>query len=220
MRYVRGQIRTVAQFGFSLAVALVLASPVRADPEPMLRHLALDLNTVPLSVTPINGDDSNRRILGDSRKFSLAPEKVSGFRSKTNWSRRDAERWSRSGWDLVIAHHPDGSWIRVHIGKLSRKGMPGVLALAARYARSFLVGYELDEIVNEVSLETYRGTAIYCGRIRDSHYRHSCSLAHVVLHGKETIRFYALIAAVKPEERDSLLHEVESILTSLQLHEP
>jgi len=208
------------QFGFLLAVALVLVSPVRAEPEPMLRRLAVELNSVPLSVTLIDEDDAHRRILDDSRKFSLAPAKAPGFRSKTNWSRRDAELWSRSGWDLVIAHHPEGSWIRAHIGKMSHKGMPGILAIAAPYARGFIVEYELDEIVSEVSLETYRGTTIYCGRIRDSLYRHSCSLAHVVLHGEETIRFYALIAAVKREERNSLLHEVESILKSLQLHEP
>jgi hypothetical protein len=212
-------------FGF---LALALLAPTWAAADSTLRSLLLDLNSRPLYVTKPNEGETSVRIMSDSGSFSLLPsERHRSFSrqrhrsfSRQHWVRRDPAISSASVFDLLLTHHPDGSWIWAHIGSRSPAGMPGVLAAVSPYVRSFVIEYDLDEAISEVSLETYRGTAIYCGRIPSTHHRSSCSLGHVVLHGRETIRFYALIVANRPSQRDALLREFFSLLASIELHEP
>jgi hypothetical protein len=202
------------------SVALVLVAPAWAAADSTLRSLFLDLNSRPLYVTKPNEDEARVRITSDSGRFSLFPSKQHRYFSSQHWVRRDPiDSWA-SVFDLLLTHRPDGSWMWAHIGKKSPAGMPGVLAVVSPYVRSFVINYDPDEVVSEVSLETYRGSVVYCGRIPKTHHRSSCSLGHVVLHGRETIRFYALIVANRPNQRDELLQEFVSLLASLELHEP
>jgi hypothetical protein len=210
------------------SLALALLAPTWAAADSTLRSLVLDLNSRPLYVTKPNEGETSVRIMSDSGSFSLLPsERHRSFSrqrhrsfSRQHWVRRDPAISSASVFDLLLTHRPDGSWIWAHIGSKSPAGMPGVLAAVSPYVRSFVIEYDLDEAISEVSLETYRGTAIYCGRIPNTHYRSSCSLGHVVLHGRETIRFYALIVANRPSQRDALLQEFLSVLASIELNEP
>jgi hypothetical protein len=202
------------------SLALALLAPTWAAADSTLRSLALDLNSRPLYVTKPDEGEASVRIMSDSGSFSLLPSERHGPFSIQHWIRRDPAISAASVFDLLLKHHPDASWIWAHIGKRSSAGMPGVLAAISPYVRSFVIEYDLDEAVNEVSLETYRGTAIYCGRVPNTHHRSSCSLGHVVLHGRETIRFYALLVANKPSQRDALLREFFSVLASIELHEP
>ena len=205
---------------FALVAALALAAPAWSSADSTQRELLLDLNSRPLSVTEPNETEAIVRIKSDSGKFSLLLPLVqhSSFFGR-HWGGSDLARFP-SVFDLMLKHSPDGSWIWAHMGEKSPDGMPGVLAAATSYIRSFVVNYDPDEVVSEVSLETYRGSALYCGRIRDTHYKSSCGLAHVVLHGRETIRFYALIVANKRSQRDALLREFITLLESIELHEP
>lgn len=202
------------------SVALALVAPAWAVADSTLRSLFLDLNSRPLYVTKPNEDEASVRIMSDSGSFSLLPSDRHGTFSRQHWVRRDAAISWASVFDLLITHRPEGSWIWAHIGRKSPDGMPGVLAVVSPYVRSFVIEYDLDEVVSEVSLETYRGSVIYCGRIPNTHNRSSCSLGHVVLHGQKTIRFYALIVANRPSQRDAILREFVSLLASLELHEP
>ena len=203
--------------------ALALAAPASAPADATQRSLLMRLNSRPLSVTNPDETEAKVRFTGDSGTFSLLhpPSVKHRSFSRRHWVRKDTAN-SSSVFDLLLKHNPDAdsSSLWVHIGKKSSAGMPGVLAAASQYIRSFVINYDLDEVVSEVSLETYRGSVIYCGRIPDTHYESSCSLAHVVLHGQETIRFYALIVAYTPSERDELLREFISVLESIELHEP
>ncbi len=204
-------------FGF---LALALLAPTWAAADSTLRSLLLDLNSRPLYVTKPNEGETSVRIMSDYGSFSLLPSERHGPFSIQHWIRRDPAISAASVFDLLLAHRPDGSWIWAHIGSKSPAGMPGVLAAISPYVRSFVIEYDLDEVISEVSLETYRGSVIYCGRIPNTHHRSSCSLGHVVLHGRETIRFYALIVANRPSQRDALLREFLSVLASIELHEP
>jgi hypothetical protein len=202
------------------SLVLALVAPASAAADSTLRSLLLDLNSRPLYVTKPNEDEARVRITSDSGSFSLFPSTQHRSFSRQHWVRRDPAISLASVFDLLMTHRPDGSWIWAHIGKKSPAGMPGVLAVVSPYVRSLVINYDPDEVVSEVSLETYRGSVIYCGRIPNTHYRSSCSLGHVVLHGRETIRFYALIVANRPSRRDALLQEFLSVLASIELHEP
>ena len=202
-----------------VSLALALVAPAWGAADLPLRDLLLDLNSRPLYVTKPNEGETSVRIMSDSGSFSLLPSERHRSFSIQHCVRRDpAISWA-SVFDLLLMHHPDGSWIWAHIGSKSPAGMPGVLAVVSPYVRSFVIEYDLDEVISEVSLETYRGTEIYCGRIPNTHHRSSCSLGHVVLHGRETIRFYALIVANRPSQRDAILREFVSLLASIELHE-
>ena len=202
------------------SLALALLAPTWATADSTLRSLLLDLNSRPLYVTKPDEGEASARIMSDSGSFSLLLSDRHRTFSRQHWVRRDAAISWASVFDLLITHLPEGSWIWAHIGRKSPDGMPGVLAVVSPYVRSFVIEYDLDEVVSEVSLETYRGSVIYCGRIPNTHHRSSCSLGHVVLHGRDTIRFYALIVANRPSRRDAILREFVSLLASLELHEP
>jgi hypothetical protein len=203
------------------SLALALLAPTWAAADSTLRSLLLDLNSRPLYVTKPNEAEASVRIMSDSGSFSLLlPSGRHRTFSTQHWVRRDPTISWASVFDLLITHRPDGSWIWAHIGRKSPGGMPGVLAVVSPYVRSFVIEYDLDEVVSEVSLETYRGSVLYCGRIPNTLHRSSCSLGHVVLHGRETIRFYALIVANRPSRRDELLREFLSVLASIELHDP
>lgn len=183
-------------------------------------HGLFDLLSKPLPITDLHEDSYGIRIVSDSGKFSVMLPKPRGHLVDSHCMQRDPAPGSRSAYDLQLRHSPEGSWIRAHIGKRSNAGMPGILKLASVYARGLIVDYRSSEVVSDVSLRTYRGSVIYCGRVRNSHYQSSCSFAHVVLHGTETIRFYGLIAARTSQRRDRILQESISVLSSLELHEP
>jgi hypothetical protein len=200
--------------------ALALIGPVRAAADPALRSLLVDLNARPLDVTKPDEDQALRRITSDSGSFSMLPSAGHSSYSRQHWLRRDPVDSWRSVFDLLLTHLPEGSWIWAHIGSRSGDGIPGVLGVITPYVRSFIIEYDPNEVISEVSLETYRGSVIYCGRIPDTHYRSSCSLGHVVLHGSTTIRFFVLIVANRPSQRDALLREFVSMLASIELHEP
>jgi hypothetical protein len=209
--------RFVLIFG---SLALALLAPTWATADSTLRSLLLDLNSRPLYVTKPDEGEASVRIMSDSGSFSLLPSGHHRPFSRERWVRRAPELSRASVFDLLVMHAPEGSWIWAHIGGKSPDGMPGVLAVVSPYVRSFVIEYDLDEVVSEVSLETYRGSVIYCGRVPNTHNRSSCSLGHVVLHGQKTIRFYALIVANRPSQRDAILREFVSLLASIELHEP
>jgi hypothetical protein len=204
----------------ALALALALVAPAWGAADLPLRDLLIDLNSRPLYVTKLDENEARFRITSDSGSFSLFPSEGRRSFSNRGWVQRDPAKPWASVFDLLLMHRPEGSWIWAHIGSKSPMGMPGVLAVVSPYVRSFVIDYDPEEVVSEVSLETYRGTVIYCGRIPNTHNRSSCSLGHVVLHGTKTIRFYALIVANRPSQRDALLREFVSVLASIELHDP
>jgi hypothetical protein len=122
-----------------------------------------------------------------------------------------------NGFELKVDHAPDGSWIKGHTTGLPRAGIESALRAEAAYAKE-LVDFDPDAFVSDVSLETYRASALYCGKLRGSSVDDVCSLVHVVVHDGSMLRFHSLIIGENPGHRDALVKDFAEVLGGLVVH--
>jgi hypothetical protein len=207
--------------------ALLLVSSQSAGSEVNRAALLQELNLTSATQSPIEAPPKGKvRIVGNSKQFSLLvpdpaflttarPSSPIGIGSR--WNTLNNANPSYTAFDLDLSHFPEGSWIKGRVGRRSRDGMRGALRAEAAYAKQ-LIDYSPDEVVVDVSLDTYRASALYCGRLRGSTPRHCCSLVHVVLHGSQTVRLHSLIVASTPIQRDAVLREFARVMGTLALH--
>ncbi len=152
-----------------------------------------------------------KRTLSGSGKFSL---NVPAY----TWRQRSQTHRLHSGFGLLLEEPKTGMWLRGRIGPRTSSGIGGVLAHENAYAK-MLIDFRPENAEAEVSLETYRGSAIFCGSLKWRKLRPACSLVFVALHGRETVRFHGLVQSKDPAEIGAMLEEMASLLSTLQLHE-
>ena len=121
--------------------------------------------------------------------------------------------------DLAVYHRGGGAWVKGRLARRSNRGVEGALIDEARHAK-YLLDYDPDEVEVNLSTETYRGSALYCGRLRQGKARRACSLVAVVLHGRQMVRLHSLVDAATPSQRQKLLAEIEGAFASLRLTTP
>ena len=148
--------------------------------------------------------------MSGSGKFSL---NVPSY----TWRQRSQTNRLHSGFGLLLEGPKTGMWLRGRIGPRTSSGIGGVLAHENSYAK-MLIDFRPENAEAEVSLETYRGSAIFCGSLKGRKLRPACSLVFVALHGRETVRFHGLVQSKNPTEIDAMLEEMASLLSTLQLH--
>lgn len=208
-------------------VVLLLISTQSAGSDVNRTALLEELNRTSAAKSEIEAAPNGTiRIISNSRQFSLlvpnstfqtTPRPSNQTKVVSRWSPINTANPSYTAFDLDLAHLPEGSWIKGHVGRKSRDGMRGALRAEEAYAKQ-LIDYSPDEVLVDVSLDTYRASALYCGRLRGSTPRHCCSLVHVALHGSETVRLHSLIVASTPVQRDAVLREFARVMGTLELH--
>lgn len=150
-----------------------------------------------------------------SRSGSFALEFSGG-----DWYAVDPEAASDlAGFDLAVYHRGGGAWVKGRLARRSDRGVEGALIDEATHAK-YLIDYEPEDVDVQLSTETYRGSALYCGRLRQGKARKACSLVAVVLHGRRMVRLHSLIDATTPRARERLLAQVESAFANLHLLAP
>ncbi|MDG2335517.1 MAG: hypothetical protein P8Q97_14965 [Myxococcota bacterium] len=134
----------------------------------------------------------------------------------TNWfAVRPDTRPELAGLDLAVFRIGGGGWIKGRLARRSNRGVEGALIDEAVHAK-YLIEYEPDAVETNLSLDAYRGSALYCGRLRQGSARKACSLVAVQLHGRQMIRLHSLVDAKTPRLRAVIQAEVEAALSSLQ----
>ena len=129
------------------------------------------------------------------------------------------ERPDLAGLDIAVYRAGGGGWVKGRLARRSNRGVEGALIDEASHAK-YLIEYEPDTVRTELSLETYRGSALYCGRLRHGSAREACSLVAVRLHGRQMIRLHSLVDAKTPRMRKAILAEIESAFASLETIPP
>ena len=124
-----------------------------------------------------------------------------------------------AGIDLAVYHRGGGAWVKGRLARRSNRGVEGALIDEATHAK-YLIDYDPEDVAIHLSTETYRGSALYCGRLRQGNARKACSLVAVALHGRQMVRLHSLIDATTPGQRQKLLAEVENAFAGLRLLEP
>ncbi|MCS5638626.1 MAG: hypothetical protein NZ990_19115 [Myxococcota bacterium] len=140
--------------------------------------------------------------------------------SGDGWYAVDPEAASDlAGFDLAVYHRGGGAWVKGRLARRSDRGVEGALIDEATHAK-YLIDFEPEDVDIQLSTETYRGSALYCGRLRQGKARKACSLVAVALHGRRMVRLHSLIDATTPRARQRLLAEVESAFANLHLLAP
>jgi len=153
------------------------------------------------------------RVVADSARFALT------FPGK-GWFAVDPQSEARfAGLDLAVFHREGGAWLKGRLARRSNRGVEGALIDEAVHVK-YLVNYDPENVETEISLENYRGSALYCGRLRQGSARKACALVAVALHGRQMVRIHALVDAKTPRRRDALLSELQRALASLELLDP
>ena len=153
------------------------------------------------------------RVVADSARFALT------FPGK-GWFAVDPQSEARfAGLDLAVFHREGGAWLKGRLARRSNRGVEGALIDEAAHVK-YLVNYDPESVETEISLENYRGSALYCGRLRQGSARKACALVAVALHGRQMVRIHALVDAKTPRRRDALLSELQRALASLELLDP
>ncbi len=122
------------------------------------------------------------------------------------------------GLDLAVYHRGGSAWVKARLARRSNRGVEGSLIDEATEAK-YLIRYDPATVRTKISLETYSGSALYCGRLRQGSGRKACSLVAVALHGRKMIRLHSLVDAKTPRQREVLLGQVEAAFASLQRFE-
>ena len=136
------------------------------------------------------------------------------------WFDVDPESEARfAGLDLVVFHRDGGAWLKARLARRSNRGVEGALIDEAVHVK-YLVNYDPEDVETDISLENYRGSALYCGRLRQGSARKACALVAVSLHGRQMVRLHALVDAKTPRRRQALLSELQRALASLELLPP
>jgi hypothetical protein len=153
------------------------------------------------------------RVVADSARFALT------FPGK-GWFAVDPQSEALfAGLDLAVFHREGGAWLKGRLARRSNRGVEGALIDEAVHVK-YLVNYDPENVETEISLENYRGSALYCGRLRQGSARKACALVAVALHGRQMVRIHALVDAKTPRRRDTLLNELQRTLASLELLDP
>jgi hypothetical protein len=153
------------------------------------------------------------RVVADSARFALT------FPGK-GWFVVDPQSEARfAGLDLAVFHREGGAWLKGRLARRSNRGVEGALIDEAVHVK-YLVNYDPENVETEISVENYRGSALYCGRLRQGSARKACALVAVALHGRQMVRIHALVDAKTPRRRDALLSELQRALGSLELLDP
>ncbi|HIG00338.1 MAG TPA: hypothetical protein EYQ66_03375 [Myxococcales bacterium] len=153
------------------------------------------------------------RVVADSARFALT------FPGK-GWFAVDSQSEARfAGLDLAVFHREGGAWLKGRLARRSNRGIEGALIDEAVHVK-YLVNYDPENVETEISLENYRGSALYCGRLRQGSARKACALVAVALHGRQMVRIHALVDAKTPRQRDTLLSELQRALASLEILDP
>jgi len=124
-----------------------------------------------------------------------------------------------AGFDLAVYHRAGGAWVKGRLARRSNRGVEGALIDEAAQAK-YLIQYDPEDVDVRLSSENYRGSALYCGRLRQGKARKACSLVAVALHGRQMVRLHSLIDATTPRQRERLLAEVERAFAGLRLLMP
>ncbi|MDE0887277.1 MAG: hypothetical protein OSB70_17275 [Myxococcota bacterium] len=134
----------------------------------------------------------------------------------SNWFAVKPEtRPELAGLDLAVFRIGGGGWVKGRLTRRSNRGVEGALIDEAENAK-YLIQYEPNAVETNLSLGAYRGSALYCGRLRQGSARKACSLVAVRLHGRRMIRLHSLVDAKTPRLRAAIQAEVESAFLSLQ----
>jgi hypothetical protein len=153
------------------------------------------------------------RVVANSARFALT------FPGE-GWFAVDPQSEARfAGLDLAVFHREGGAWLKGRLARRSNRGVEGALIDEAVHVK-YLVNYDPENVETEISVENYRGSALYCGRLRQGSARKACALVAVALHGRQMVRIHALVDAKTPRRRDALLSELQRALASLELLDP
>lgn len=202
--------------------ALAAGGPSHADLDRAALVAALNARAAPVQAANPAGTGRLRVRAGSDRYSLVVPDPADGSEpARGPISSPLNAYWSpvptHGYFDLHLSHSADGSWIKGRTGSRSPDGIRGVLRDESARAKA-MIDYAPDEVVVDVSLETYRASALFCGRLRGGAPRHCCSLVHVALHGQETVRLHSLIIASTPMQRDRLVRDFARVMDSLTLH--
>ena len=186
---------------FTAVGCVASAEPTLALPDPRLAP-------GPASFAP--GDPEELLAVARSGSFRLT------FPNR-EWYAVDPRNHPRLGkLDLAVYHAGGRAWVKGRLARRSNRGVEGALIDEAAEAK-YLVAYDPDTVETKVSLEDYRGSALYCGRLRQGNANRACSLVVVALHGRQMIRLHSLVDAKTTRQRERLLAEVEAAFASLEL---
>ncbi len=120
------------------------------------------------------------------------------------------------GLDLAVYHKAGDAWLKGRLARRSNRGVEGALIDEAQEAK-YLIQYDPDSVELELSEANYRGSAVYCGRLRQGTARKACSRVGVALHGRQMVQLHSLVDARTPRLRERLLAEIDSAFASLEL---
>ena len=120
------------------------------------------------------------------------------------------------GLDLAVYHKGGDAWLKGRLARRSNRGVEGALIAEARQAK-YLIQYDPDAVEMELSESDYRGSAVYCGRLRQGTARKACSRVSVALHGRQMVQLHSLVDARTPRQREALLAEIDAAFASLEL---
>ena len=120
------------------------------------------------------------------------------------------------GLDLAVYHKGGDAWLKGRLARRSNRGVEGALIDEAQEAK-YLIQYDPDSVELELSEANYRGSAVYCGRLRQGTARKACSRVGVALHGRQMVQLHSLVDARTPRLRAQLLAEIDAAFASLEL---
>jgi hypothetical protein len=181
-----------------------LGDPLRAEPAPYSP-------AAPIAPLP---DETNEglRVMAVSEAFAMT------FPGEGWFSVLPSSDAEFKGLDLAVYHRGGSAWVKARLARRSNRGVEGSLIDEATEAK-YLIQYDPATVRTKISLETYSGSALYCGRLRQGTARKACSLVAVALHGRKMIRLHSLVDAKTPRQREVLLAQVEAAFASLQRFE-
>lgn len=201
-----GQRAKAALFAF---LALGSAAPANAEESP------IGLPAAPPALAETGPLHRSEAFLALSRSGTFALE----FPGEDWYGVNPDASADLTGIDLAVYHRSGRAWVKGRLARRSNRGVEGALIDEATHAKH-LVEYDPEDVEVHLSTETYRGSALYCGRLRQGKARKACSLVAVALHGRQMVRLHSLVDATTPARRQRLLAEVRSAFASLRLLAP
>ncbi len=202
-----------SRFGIGiLLLGLVLAPSIATSPgwaasEPSLSK-AGPLHALP--PTAGNREAEEKALVSRSGAFALTFPGPEWFSVDPDSEPEDRD------YDLVVHHPSGGAWVKGRLARRSNRGIEGSLIEEASHAK-YLIDYEPDRVTTRISPDSYRASALYCGRRRQGIAREACSLVLVTLHGRRMVQLHSLVDAATPRRRENLQRQVEAAFESLRL---
>lgn len=177
----------------------------------------------PVDASPLDASPSPSRAAADTptASGSVRIVSVSGAFALTfpgrEWFAVDPRTHPElEGLDLAVYHKAGDAWLKGRLARRSNRGVEGALIDEAQQAK-YLIQYDPDSVELELSEANYRGSAVYCGRLRQGTARKACSRVSVALHGRQMVQLHSLVDARTPRLRKRLLAEIDAAFASLEL---